>query len=142
MMEDYPVSVNKGYVRMEFLYRIIGTKCRKMRYAFTSDTLVQTNLYYDIMEYNKNYKYHLINKNFGAYKLIDSDEEYRQITIKAGSMIQITSTNMTGKINLITDNGIKGFFNCSFSKDQMLIDGIPLSSTDCRRQGCMASMIS
>lgn len=127
MMIGYPVSVEKGYVTMEFLYEIAGTKCCRMKYAFTSDTLVQTSLYYDIIEYNKDYKYHLIKKDFGAYELIDSDgdDEYRPITIKAGSMIQLTSTNMNDKINFITDNGIRGYFNCSFSTDEMLIDGIP-----------------
>lgn len=40
-------------------------------------------------------------------------------------MIQLTSTNMADRINFITDNGIRGYFNCSFSTDQLLIGGIP-----------------
>ena len=109
MMRGYPVSVERGFVTMESLYEVAGTKCCRMKYAFTSDTLVQTNHYYNIMEYNKGYKYHLIKKDFGAYELIGSDDdEYRPIELKEGLMIQLTSTNMTDRINFITDRGDKG----------------------------------
>lgn len=40
-------------------------------------------------------------------------------------MIQLTSTNMTDRINFITDRGDKGLLQLLVSTDQLLIDGIP-----------------
>ncbi len=126
-IDKYPVDVEEGYITLKMLFdNIIGAKHVTMKYAYSNEMLVQSSLFFNIVvEEGCEPKYHTIIKDFEAFMLKDADTGlYSPITLKAGTKLQIISTNLIDRINFKTDGGLEGYFNYSFFTWDRLINGV------------------
>jgi|GEM_PF-2286879 hypothetical protein len=127
-LEKYPVDIEEGYITLKMFFdNIISAKCVTMRYAYSNEMMVQSSMFFDIVvEDGCAPKYHTVIKDFEAFMLKDAGTgSYSPITLKAGTKLQVISTNLIDRINFKTEGGLEGYFNYSFFTWDRLINGVP-----------------